>query len=304
MILHEDKEVFEQYLAATADYLGLTDIGIVEKDYFVTFFLQKIAIRQPDIIFRGGTSLSKCHKLINRFSEDLDLSVDTEAAKLTEGQRKHLKRDVMSVIEESEFILENPEQVRSRRDFNRYVIDYRSASSSPYLNPHLIVETAVYIKSFPTKTMDTASLVYDFLVAKDAKNEITKYNLEPFKVKVQSCDRTFIDKVFAVADYYLDGRVEMHSRHIYDLYKLYPKINFNEAFADLVAEVREIRKSHVTCLSAQDGVNLPELLQKIVDEDFYKSDYNQITGTLLFEDLPYSEAITVIKKILDLECFV
>ena len=304
MTLHEDREVFEQYLAATADHLGLTDISIVEKDYFVTFFLQKIVIKQPDIIFRGGTSLSKCHKLIKRFSEDIDLSVDTEAAKLTEGQRKHLKQDIVSTIEETGFELENPEQIRSRRDFNRYVIAYRSASSSPYLNPHLIVETAVYIKSFPTETMKAASLVYDFLIAQNAQEEIVKYELAPFKIKVQSCERTFIDKVFALADYYLDGRVEMHSRHIYDLYKLYPKISFDEPFTKLVVEVREIRKSHVTCLSAQDGVNLPELLKKIVGKDFYKSDYNQITGTLLFEDLPYSEAITVIHKILDSECFV
>jgi hypothetical protein len=33
------------------------DAAIVEKDYFVTMFLQEIARRQPAIIFKGGTSL-------------------------------------------------------------------------------------------------------------------------------------------------------------------------------------------------------------------------------------------------------
>jgi predicted nucleotidyltransferase component of viral defense system len=303
MNLHEDRELFAQVLADTAEYLGMNGTGIVEKDYFVTMVLQKIAEKQPGVIFKGGTSLSKCHKLISRFSEDIDLSAETEAAKLTEGQRKRLKQDIVSTIEEAGFVLENPDQIRSRRDFNRYVIDYRSASTTSFLNLHLIVETSVFIKSFPTRTMDAASLVYDFLLARNAVDDIAKYELQPFKVKVQSIERTFIDKVFAIADYYLDGRVQMHSRHIYDLYKLYPKIIFNDSFRQLVAEVREVRRPHITCLSAQENVDLPELLRKIVNEDFFKADYTQITDTLLFEKLPYSEAITAIQKLLDDGCF-
>ncbi|MDR0519926.1 MAG: nucleotidyl transferase AbiEii/AbiGii toxin family protein [Clostridiales Family XIII bacterium] len=303
MILHENKDFFTQVLTDTAAFLGLSDTGIVEKDYFVTFFLQKLAKRQPDVIFRGGTSLSKCHKLINRFSEDIDLNLDTEASKLTEGQRKRLKQDIISIIEDAGFVLENPEQIRSRRDFNRFLIGYPSASPVPFLKPHLIVETAVCIKSFPTKTMEAASLVYDFLAAQNATQEIEKCGLFPFSVKVQSIERTFIDKVFAIADYYLDGRVDMHSRHIYDLYKLYPHIAFDDTFKQLVAEVCEVRKSHITCLSAQDDIDLPRLLRKIVSEDYFKADYNQITGTLLFEDSPYENAITVIQRVLDDGCF-
>jgi len=39
-------------------------------------------------------------------------------------------------------------------------------------------------------------------------------------------------------------------------------------------------------------------LQKAVNEKVYETDYNQITKTLLFEEVPYEEAITVILKIL------
>jgi hypothetical protein len=284
-------------------FMGLEDAGIIEKDYFVSLFLKKIAEKQPGVVFKGGTSLSKCYKLINRFSEDLDLNVETPSAKLSEGQRKRLKQDIVSIIDELGFKLVNPEQVRSRRDFNRYMIDYNSEAPPVFLKQFLIVETAVYIKSFPTQTMNVASLVYDYLLANGASGENEKYGLEPFVVKVQSLERTFIDKVFAVADYYLDGHIEAHSRHIYDLFKLYPKINLNSAFAELVAEVREVRKPHITCRSAQDGVDLQELLSKIVVEDTYKSDYNQITKTLLFEDLPYSEAVTTLTKIINSGCF-
>jgi hypothetical protein len=97
--------------------------------------------------------------------------------------------------------------------------------------------------------------------------------------------------------------VETHSRHIYDLFKLYPKITFDSIFANLIAEVREVRRPHITCRSAQDNVDLQELLWKILNEDFYKSDYNQVTKTLLFEEVSYAQAVTVIQNLLDAECF-
>ena len=299
MNLHEDKEVFAQYVTATADFMGLKDTGIVEKDYFVTFFLQKIKERQLGVVFKGGTSLSKCYKLINRFSEDIDLNVETPAEKFTESQRKRLKQDIITVIDDAGFYLVNPEQVRSRRDFNRYVIDYQPAASFSFLKQYLVVETVLYIKSFPTETMNAASFVYDFLLEKNAGDEIKKYGLEPFEIEVQTKERTFIDKVFAIVDYYLDGHVDAHSRHIYDLYKIYPEIIFDSAFEKLISQVREVRKSHSTCPSAQDGVSLQILLQKIVDEDFYKADYHQITELLLFERIAYAEVVVVFQKIID-----
>ena len=297
MNLHKDTEVFQQLLIATTDYLGLRDVGIVEKDYFVTYFLQKMVAKQPDLIFKGGTSLSKCHKIIKRFSEDIDLNL--ENAKPTEGQRKQLKKNIISIIDEAGFSLENPEMVRSRREFNRYMIDYKSTNSFGHLKQYIIVETSVFIKAFPIEKKDASNLIYDFLLAKSADNEIKKYALEPFEIKVQKIERTFIDKVFALGDYYLNENTGSHSRHIYDLYRLYPLINFDNEFADLVKEVREARKTHRASISAQEDVDLPDLLRKTIKEKTFEADYNQITQLLLYEDVQYSEAITVIQKILD-----
>jgi predicted nucleotidyltransferase component of viral defense system len=297
MTLHEENDIFNQYIMATADYMGLSDTGIVEKDYFVTAFLKRLVEKQPNIIFRGGTSLSKCYKLINRFSEDIDLGLNTGPNRPTEGQRKKLKQGIVSVVNELGFTLVNLEQVKSRKDFNRYIVDYMPVSEHSVLKQYLVVETAVYVKSFPIETMDAASFIYDFLCANNASDEITKYGLESFKVQVQSLERTFIDKVFAVGDYYLNGQSETFSRHIYDLYKIYPKVAFDDTFNRLVYEVRDARKLHKACLSAQDNINLRELLNKIIDEDFYKIDYNRITETLLFENVPYDEAILVLKQI-------
>ena len=303
MNLHENKSTFEQYIAAAADYVEISNTDIVEKDYFVTYFLKMISAVQQDVIFKGGTSLSKCHKIIQRFSEDVDLSIDFETVKLSQSHRKLLKQDIVHIINSAGFTLENPEHVRSRRDFNRYVINYGQNESSNGLKQHIVVETYVLMKSFPSEIMDVSCIIHDFLVASNALNEIDQYDIQPFKIRVQSIDRTFIDKVFALSDYFLEGVTATHSRHIYDLYKIYPALLFDNKFTELVREVRKIRKPHIKSISAQEGIDIPELLRKIVKDNAFKSDYEQITSLLLFEDVTYIEAVEVLEKIADLECF-
>ena len=61
-MLHKDRENFEQIILKVSEDTGI-DASIVEKDYYVTLFLKRIVEVIPSIIFKGGTSLSKCYKL-------------------------------------------------------------------------------------------------------------------------------------------------------------------------------------------------------------------------------------------------
>ena len=76
MKLHENTELFNQAVRATAQQKGLLEIYI-EKDYWVTFVLHTIFHHEigKEAVFKGGTALSKCYGLIDRFSEDIDLVV-------------------------------------------------------------------------------------------------------------------------------------------------------------------------------------------------------------------------------------
>jgi predicted nucleotidyltransferase component of viral defense system len=59
----------------------------VEKDWWVSRTLE-IIFKMPiakHLVFKGGTSLSKAWKLINRFSEDIDLAIDKEYFFTSEG---------------------------------------------------------------------------------------------------------------------------------------------------------------------------------------------------------------------------
>lgn len=86
MKLHKDKKEFTDAITTLADRLN-TAPAIIEKDYYVTMFLQELNSRVPDLLFKGGTSLSKCYKIINRFSEDIDLTQQKENAQSYSNRR-------------------------------------------------------------------------------------------------------------------------------------------------------------------------------------------------------------------------
>lgn len=97
MNLHENKEDFTEAVQAVSRGLNISP-ALVEKDYYVTLVLKRLNEELSGLIFKGGTSLSKCHKAINRFSEDIDLTLDSEH--LTEGQRKIVKPTIVKICEE------------------------------------------------------------------------------------------------------------------------------------------------------------------------------------------------------------
>lgn len=295
--MHNDQSLFEQVILRVSEDTGI-EASIIEKDYYVTLFLQRIVAQQPNIIFKGGTSLSKCYKLINRFSEDIDLNIDTETHP-TEGQRKRLKEAIVSIIDEFGFTLTNPDKVRSRRDYNRYIVDYPTIFPTSYLKEHLIVETAVYIKAYPCKRMQASSLIFDYLERYGYTDLIEQYSLQPFELNVQTAERTLVDKVFALGDYYLCDMVHEHSRHVYDIYKLLDVVALDDSMKELVRNVREERKPHVNCHSAKEGIDVNALLQEIVDKAVYKQDYEDITAKILFEELPYETAVIALRKIIE-----
>ncbi len=76
MKLHENKELFQDAITATSQQKRIPEIYI-EKDYWVTLALHAIFNNEigKETVFKGGTALSKCNQLIDRFSEDIDLVV-------------------------------------------------------------------------------------------------------------------------------------------------------------------------------------------------------------------------------------
>ena len=68
----------EELFLATAHDIKLPE-AMAEKDFWVCWVLGYLFHQSPwakHMAFKGGTSLSKCYKLIERFSEDIDIILD------------------------------------------------------------------------------------------------------------------------------------------------------------------------------------------------------------------------------------
>ena len=95
MKLHTNRELFQYAVVAASQSLNIPEIYI-EKDYWVTVALYEIfhSNMAEEAVFKGGTALSKCHKLIERFSEDIDIVVLEGRVKLIASSKEKFVRSV------------------------------------------------------------------------------------------------------------------------------------------------------------------------------------------------------------------
>lgn len=292
--LHENREEFINAVNLSSSRYGILPT-VAEKDYYVTMILRGLSVQIPFVVFKGGTSLSKCHKAIKRFSEDIDVSIDK---KITSGQKRSLKNAIKGIAGDLGLLIPNIDEIGSTLSYNRYILQYDSVigERNAAVDPAVILETSFAEISFPTDILAVHSYIGD-MVADEAPDAMHDFLLDPFKMKVQRIDRTMVDKVFAICDYYLQEKTEKHSRHIYDIYKLLPKIPQTEEFKALVKEVRLVRAENKICPSAKKEVNVSKLLLTIIQEEAYKKDYELITSQILEEKVKYETAIDAIRRI-------
>lgn len=290
MYLHRDRETFKDMVEQAADSSGRTP-AVVEKDYYVTLILKLFSEQLAECVFKGGTSLSKGFHVIDRFSEDIDITFKEH---IGESRRKKLKNVVLKGIsEELGMPIANWEETQSDRDYNAYLFSYESAFGlqDDRLPQYVKLETALGSYSFPTQTVEIRNYIGDYLEGRGRVDLAERFSLGRFSMNLQSLERTYIDKVFALCDYYLQGKSKRYSRHLYDIYKLTPLIEFNDGFAALIQEVREHRSKMRICPSADETVDVPSVILEFCDNSFYREDYQAITDYFAKDTVSYDDVI-------------
>ena len=278
--------------------------ALIEKDYFVMYVLAELNRTIKGLLFKGGTCCSHAYKVIDRFSEDIDLSLDLEHFGRTHNISAN--KAVIDVCDRLGLKILNKNKVEKHThgSFNRFYIEYPISFPSESVKPFIQVETTFYIKSYPDENRTINSILGEWLVSKGHNDIAEEYDVVSFDICVQKLERTFIDKVFAICDYYERKEVDRNSRHIYDLYKIFNAIDISDqSLADLVKEVKNDRKKNERCVSAQDGYDVNATLEKIIYSGFYKSDYKNITMLLLTKPVEYDTSITVLDKIIQSRLF-
>ena len=301
MYLHENREEFGKIVRDVSTEYNLP-ISTVEKDYYVTMILKLLAEKSENCVFKGGTSLSKGFRILKRFSEDVDITFNEH---LGEKRRKKLKYNIIkSISEELHLPITNWNMTQSDRDYNCYIFSYEPLddSSLESLFPGVRLETAMGSYAFPVDIREIDSYIGQFLRECGKGMEI-KYGLQPFTMRLQSIERTYIDKVFALCDYFLQGKAKRYSRHMYDIFMLTPYITFDENFRELAAEVRNHRAQMKICPSAKEGADISGLIRQICDTDFYKTDYEKVTSFFVESPVAYEKAAAQLQALADSNIF-
>ncbi|WP_241159198.1 nucleotidyl transferase AbiEii/AbiGii toxin family protein [Adlercreutzia sp. ZJ141] len=292
--LHENPADFKELVRQVAEYEQMPQSFIV-KDYFAVQILKEVTRRNPALVFKGGTCLSKCYGVINRFSEDIDLGIQAEHA--TEGMRKRIKQAVVESAYSLGLSIENLDRTRSRREFNRYEMPLPNIDKTTFADK-LVVETAVMTPADPAAYRSLQSFIGIFCEEQRFVEAAEEYDLGPFEVLANSLERTFCDKTFALCDYYLAGSIPpRQSRHMYDLCKLLDRVPLDETLLELLKIVRRQRLGGSRTPSANPAVDISDTLQRIASYGVYQEDYEKATAPLLYDDLSYEDAATAVMRI-------
>ena len=141
--------------------------------------------------------------------------------------------------------------------------------------------------------------IYRFLSEINRLDLAETYELMPFINTTQPIERTLVDKVFALCDYYMQEKTERHSRHLYDIHKIVEAMGISNELPNLIQEVRAVRSELIVCPSAKEGVCVADILREIINSQVYKRDCEDITMGLLFVPVGYETVIQSLQKVLD-----
>jgi len=228
MNLHKDQQRFANAIQAASENLNIIP-AFIEKDYWITLALKRLADSKyrDTVVFKGGTSLSKGYKLINRFSEDIDIAI-IDATKYPGNRLKMLIRDVEKTIsvDLAEEVVPGISSKGSR--FRKTVFDYPITGDARFYHQtsqRFIVEINSFANPFPFEVRPISSFITEFLQGSENYAALDKYGMNPFNLNILDKRRTMIEKIVSLIRFsFSENPIESLSvkiRHFYDLYYLY-----------------------------------------------------------------------------------
>ena len=228
MKLHHYKAAFEGAIVATAQHFGISEI-YVEKDYWVTFAL-KIIFTDPNskdiTVFKGGTSLSKCYGIIQRFSEDIDLVVIKENGETDNSLKRKLKK-VTSVLESEMKLVPDHPLENKKGKIRKLVYGYDKVGVKGIygqVRDQIVLEVSSLGRSYPSQKVSVHSMITQFIATTNNQDLIKEYQLEPFNLTAISIERTFCEKIISLVRFsYTENPLEDLKNKIrptYDLHQL------------------------------------------------------------------------------------
>jgi len=315
--------------------LNIRQREVIEKDWWVTAVLHAMFCLPyaEHLSFKGGTSLSKCWHLIDRFSEDIDIAIDREylgfSGTLSKTQisdklrraacyfvREHMQYDLTkqlcdSGIDKGRFNVNvditpvsttDPEVINI--NYNSAVADVLSLSISneegQYILPKIKIEVSGRSMSEPVSKIAINSMI-------DQVYPNTPFAEEKFTVRAVIPERTFLEKVFLLHEEFAKPkelvRVERMSRHMYDIGQMLKTPIAERAINDkeLYRQVVEHRRTFIGLRGFDYDTLYPATLNIIPPAEIieqWKEDYENMRMYMIYgESVSFSDLVINLKDL-------
>ena len=313
MKLHQDSNAFQVLLEQIHNRTGYrTDV--LEKDYYVVLILKELAEKQQaglPAFFKGGTALYKALKTTNRFSEDIDLSVDTRECSRTQNDRRleRAAKKYASLNRDVEAGRTNRSEVISVYTYEPITAFDKSDALQRF--GKLKVEATSFTISEPVDRLEVSTMIYDFATEDEQRILRDMYDVFPFSVLTITMERIFIDKLFAAEAYVRrssePNRAFEAAKHIYDLAVMLNQPKIQRLLSDeaQVKSLLDIRmEEEVDRLDGIPGVSPTEFtfFNSAAYDSYVKKAYStmQLQYVLRQEDrIEYDQAMTALNVIHD-----
>jgi len=312
-------EIIEQVSAKT----GLRT-NAIEKDWWVTLAL-KAAFSTPytsQLLFKGGTSLSKSWALIERFSEDVDLVLNREvlgfSGELSKSQVAKLRKSSSHFI--STVFLESfsqtflnlgvaPElftlavQATEVTDRDPQVLELHYKSLYPadgYLADKVLIEIGTRSLLEPADAREVYSIIGQTIPGQH-------FSGEPFSILTVNPQRTFLEKIFLMHEEFCKPvekiRYRRMSRHLYDLEHLMDS-EYGKAALENV-ELYQLIVKHREKYTPIRGLDYSNLLPQTINfipsqevSELWEGDYKSMQASMIYGKSP--DYATLIERLHEL----
>ncbi|MDO4605419.1 MAG: nucleotidyl transferase AbiEii/AbiGii toxin family protein [Helcococcus sp.] len=320
-LLKISSEELELVIQNTSDKLSMSK-AIVEKDLWVCMILKYIFkdFKYKDaIVFKGGTSLSKVYKLIERFSEDIDLALDWKLLgykskepyedrsntkqlkfndKLNEDTKVFLRDEFLPVLE-NDF-----KDALKGKDYKFYIdefdgqticFDYPKNHKDSSILQVIRLEIGSLAEPIPASRRKIKTYI------EEEYPEVFDENIQV--VAVDSL-RTFYEKITILhreANRVNGNYPTRYSRHFYDIYKMLLRDIKEKSFdnLDLLKSVIEFKKKFYACNWAKYDDIMEGNIKLIPSNEaleIFSKDYDSMKNMLFGEKISFDRIISSVRE--------
>lgn len=218
MNVHQHTQDFIELIKLTASHFNIAT-GFIEKDYWITLILYKLSksTNKGNAVFKGGTSLTKGYRLINRFSEDIDLAMINE--NMSGNALKTKIRTIEKEITAELYEIVEPHITSKGSMYRKSLFSYPSLISGITNTPkRIIVEINAFANPYPFVETEITPLLTDYLTVTKQQDVIEQYGLQPFSLNVLDKRRTMVENWYLFSGFHFQ---KMQSKRFLQKYAIF-----------------------------------------------------------------------------------